>query len=116
MIQTECTVLAAALSQVQVLFSGRDSRRTIQVPKVVLDALESSIIGCTMVLSILTKELSKIVTDIEISHTLKRKQKSKYIWQQDKMSDFVQQLRRQSMALGLLLKAMDRSVLLFLRA
>jgi hypothetical protein len=61
-----------------------------------------------MILSVLTKEVGKIVSDIEITQTLKRKQKAKYLWQEDRMSTLIQQLRGQSLALGLLFKAMDR--------
>lgn len=89
MIQTECTVIAAALSQVQIIFSGDARRKKREVPETILDALELSLIGYTMTLSVLTEDVGRIVRDIKISKTLKRKQKTKYVWKQDKMTKFV---------------------------
>lgn len=108
MMQTECTVLAAALSQIQITFSGDGRGKGREVPKTVLAALELSLIGCTMTLSVLTEDVGRIVRDIDLAKTLGRKQKAEYVWKQDKMASLMQQLRGQSMALSLLLKAMDR--------
>ncbi|KAH0536008.1 hypothetical protein FGG08_007091 [Glutinoglossum americanum] len=109
MLQTECTVLAAALSQIQAHFSGSVSNRIERLPQTVMEALEMSLLGCTMTLSILTEEIERLVQGIELSETLKRKDKAKYVWKEDVMLSLVQQLRGQSMALGLLLKAMDNA-------
>ncbi len=106
MIQTECTVLAAALSQIQIHFSGQ-SKRIKELPQNIFDALELSLMGCGMTLSILTDEVGKLVGEIEISQTLKRSHRAKYIWKEATMSSLMQQLRGQSLALSLLLKAMD---------
>jgi hypothetical protein len=86
---------------------GGSSKRIREVPQTVLNALELSLTGCTIALSVLTEEVRKVVRHIEIARTLKRKQKSKYVWNQDTVSSLVQQLRGQSVALSLL-KAMDR--------
>jgi hypothetical protein len=107
MLQNECTVLAAALSQVQALFAGGGSKRTREVPAAVLIALELSLTGCTITLFVLIEEAGKVARHIEIAQTLERKQKAKYVWKQDTVSSLVQQLRGQSVALSLL-KAMDR--------
>jgi hypothetical protein len=76
-IRTECTVLAAALSQIQIIFSRDRHERGRDVPKAVLDALELSLIGCTMTLSVLTEDVGRIVRDIDLAKTLGRKQKAK---------------------------------------
>jgi hypothetical protein len=92
MLQTEYTVLAAALSQVQALFAGGSSKRTREVPAAVLIALELSLTGFTITLSVLAEKVGKVVRHIEIAQTLKRKQKAKYVWKQDTVSRLVQQL------------------------
>jgi hypothetical protein len=107
MIQTECTVLAAALSQIQGHFSGSVSPRIKQLPEVVMEALDISLLGCTMTLSVLTEEVEALVKGAELSQTLKWKKRAKFVWKEDTMISILQQLRGQSMALSLLLKAMD---------
>jgi hypothetical protein len=93
MLQTECTALAAALSQVQALFAGGSSKRTREVPAAVLIALELSLTGCTITLFVLTEEVGKVAGHIELAQILERKQKAKYVWKQDTVSSLVQQLR-----------------------
>jgi hypothetical protein len=106
--QTECTVLAAALSQLQVVFSKVSEFTTNRYPEFVMEALDLSLVGCTLTLSVLSKEIDNLVESINDSDAkMSKGKKVKYLWKGESMDALLQQLRGQSSALTLLLKALD---------
>lgn len=108
LMQTECTVLAAALSQLQVVFSKVSESTTSQYPEFVMEALDLSLVGCTLTLSVLSKEIDNLVESINDSDAkMSKGKKAKYLWKGESMDALLQQLRGQSSALTLLLKALD---------
>lgn len=113
LMQTECTVLAAALSQLQVLFSGNSSARLREYPEGVLEALDLSLVGCTLTLSVLTKEIGGLTDGVEDLGKeqlgMGKGKRAKYVWKEESMNELLLQLRGQSSALMLLLKAFDSS-------
>lgn len=128
LIQTECTVLAAALAQIQSHFGLSDHDGAIgsataggnsgagkarELPPSLVGALDLSLLGCTMTIEVLTSEVNPMVGEGQLQSTLnpakgKKKAKAKYVWREESMNGLLQQLRGQSMALGLLLKAVDK--------
>jgi hypothetical protein len=108
MIQTECTVLAAALSQLEVLFSRPPDSRPMQYPDHALEALDLSLVGCTLTFSVLSQEIDALAAGVDDSNAKMTKGKRvKYLWKEEPMNELLQQLRGQSSALTLLLKAFD---------
>jgi hypothetical protein len=75
-----------------------------------MEAFDMSLLGCSMTLEVLNQEVEKLVKGAELSHTLRNRDKARYVWKEDIMAGLLQQLRGQSMALGLLLKAIDKYV------
>lgn len=73
-------------------------------------AVDLSLVGCTLTLSVLSKEIENL-TDTHGDSTTKMKKgkKLKYLWNEESMNELLQQLRGQSLALNLLLKALDSS-------
>ena len=111
MIQTECSVLAAALSLIQVRFGGTEGSAALcKLPKLVIDTLDLSLTATSMTMSVLRDETDELVRGAELSVTLKSKERAKFVWKEETMSGLLQQLRGQGIALGLLLKAIDRFV------
>ena len=110
MIQTECTVLAAALSQLQMVFSKVSKADMGQCPDFVVEAIDLSLTGCTLTMSVLSKELDSLVDSVNSDRAKMAKgKKVKYVWKEEPMIELLQQLRGQSSALSLLLKALDSS-------
>ncbi|KAH7345830.1 beta-lactamase/transpeptidase-like protein [Pyrenochaeta sp. MPI-SDFR-AT-0127] len=110
MMQTECTVLAAALSQLQMIFSKVPDSAISRYPDFVMEALDLSLVGCTLTLSVLNKEIGNLVESIDDNAAKMTKGKRlKYLWKEESMNELLQQLRGQSSALSLLLKALDSS-------
>lgn len=108
MIQTECTVLAAALSQLESSVTGSKASRLRGCPPSALEALDLSLTGCMLTLSVLEKEINRL-TDGADDAALKmgKAERAKYVWKEESMNELLQQLRGQSSALTLLLKALD---------
>jgi hypothetical protein len=110
LIQTECTVLAAALSQLQMVFQRVSKQAMSRYPDNVIEALDLSLVGCTLTMSVLNKEVDSLVENIDDDAAKMTKGKRiKYLWKEETMNDLLQQLRGQSSALSLLLKAIDSS-------
>ncbi|OQV00740.1 hypothetical protein CLAIMM_06199 [Cladophialophora immunda] len=116
MMQTECTVLAAALSQLQMHFSTVSKSAMARYPEFVIESIDLSLVGCTLTLSVLSKEIEKLAAadgiDIDKNKPaarLGRGKKIKYLWKEESMNELLQQLRGQSSALNLLLRALDSS-------
>jgi hypothetical protein len=101
-IQAECTVLAAALSQIEILFT-RSSTRAKRCPDNFIEALDISLVGCTLTLSALSKEIEVL------QNADTKKKKAKYVWKEQTINELLQQLRGQTSALNLLLQAFDSS-------
>lgn len=110
LMQTECTVLAAALSQLQMFFSKIPKSTLSRYPEYVMEALDLSLVGCTLTLSILGKEIDNLLQSIQDSEAkMSKSKKIRYLWKEESMAELLQQLRGQSSALTLLLKALDMS-------
>ncbi|OAP58341.1 hypothetical protein AYL99_07431 [Fonsecaea erecta] len=119
MMQTECTVLAAALSQLQMHFStvSRSAAGAMdRYPDFVVEAIDLALVGCTLTLSVLSKEIENLTTadsgnnnPLDKAARLARGKKIKYVWKEDTMNELLEQLRGQSAALNLLLRALDSS-------
>jgi len=110
LMQTECTVLAAALSQLQMFFTKIPKSTLSRYPEYVMEALDLSLVGCTLTLSILNKETDNLLENIKNGETnMSKSKKIKYLWKEESMDELLQQLRGQSSALTLLLKALDMS-------
>lgn len=110
MMQTECTILAAALSQLQMFFSKVRGSAMSRYPKFVMEALDLSLVGCTLTLSVLSKEIDNLVESVnDNAAKMSKGKKIKYVWKEESMDELLQQLRGQSSALSLLLKALDSS-------
>lgn len=110
MMQTECTVLAAALSRVEIVFCARTGSTIPEYPASLIQALDLSLVGCTLTLSILTKEIDNLTkgTSGEDMAVNKTKQ-ARYVWNEASMNELLQQLRGQSSALAFLLEALNAS-------
>ena len=111
LMSTECTVLAAGLSQVQMLFSsGKITSHARDLPSSLLETLNLSLVGCTLVLSVLTKEIDNLTAgNASDDTTIKKSKRIRYLWNEGTMKDLLDQLRGQSAALEFLLKALDSS-------
>jgi hypothetical protein len=103
MMQTECTVLAAALSRVEIVFRTTTESTILDYPASLLEALDLSLVGCTLTLSVLTKGTSG--EDVAVKKT----KKAQYVWNEASMNELLQQLRGQSSALAFLLEALNTS-------
>src|SRR5271156_381289 len=110
MMQTECTVLAAALSRVEIVFHAR-SKSTVQYyPASLLQALDLSLVGCTLTFSILSRDIDNLTKgsygeDVAV----KKMKRARYVWSEASMNDLLLQLRAQSSAIALLLEALNAS-------
>ena len=60
MMRTECTVLGAALSRIEIVFHAMAEPPTSKYHTSLLYALDLSLVGCTLTLSILTKEMENL--------------------------------------------------------
>jgi hypothetical protein len=109
MIQTECTVLGAALGQIQTLFS-EGSRWAANLPRPVIEAFELSLTAATTTMSVLEEEIHELTMAAVVTEIMRSRDKATYVWKEQLMADLLQQLRGQSNALALLLKAVDRYV------
>ena len=110
MMQTECTVLAAALAQLESAMSGSRASQWSSCPSSVVEAMDLSLTGCALTLSILEKEISKLTNVIGASTSaMGKSDRVKYVWKEESMTELLQQLRGQTSALTLLLKALDSS-------
>jgi CubicO group peptidase (beta-lactamase class C family) len=103
--QTEFVVLVALLSQIQLVFHAPTVRRH---PETLVRALELTLVGCNLTLSILNKKIEGLRGSS--SHediALEKREKDSYIWNEDMITQLLQQLQGQSSAVALLLKALD---------
>jgi len=108
MIQTECTVLAAALSQLESTITGNKGARLSKYPSSVVEAIDLSLTGCSLTLSVLEKEVTKLIENaVEVASRMGKSDRAKYVWKEGSMNELLQQLRGQSSALTFLLKALD---------
>lgn len=79
-------------------------------PEYILEALDLSLVGCTLTMSVLSKEIDSLVESIsDNTAAMSKGKRLKYIWKAESMDELLQQLRGQSSALSLLLKALDSS-------
>jgi D-alanyl-D-alanine carboxypeptidase len=105
LLQTEFVFLAAALSQIQLVFSAPTVRR---YPDTLGQALELTLVGCDLTLAIINKKiagLKGLSSGEDIA--LEKREKASYIWNESAMLQLLQQLQDRSSAVALLLKALD---------
>lgn len=109
-IASETTILSAALSQIESVAvhnsdsltsklsgSGQINFRT---------AFDTGLNGCTLVLSVLEKELLGITGGKEANH-LTKLNKVSVLWKQDHLQELLMQVRGQQTALNLLISALQ---------
>lgn len=107
LIQTECAVIAAAISQVETLTS---KLRLSTCEPQVLEALDLSLTGIALTLSELDKQIAAITDGVsEGMPKMGKSEKAKFVWRQESLNELLRQLQGQSTALILLLKALDSS-------
>lgn len=76
-------------------------------PDSVLEAIDLSLTGCVLALSVLSEEISGLVKNTNDGAVqMLKKQKLKYLWKDESMNEVLQRLRSQTSALSLLLKAL----------
>lgn len=110
MIQTECTVVAALLSQLESTIIRSQSSRLSTYPTAVVNALDVSLTSCATTLLVLNKEISDLTYAAgTIVPTIDKSEGSAYAWKEPAINELLQQLRSQSSALMLLLRAFDSS-------
>jgi hypothetical protein len=110
MMQTECTVLAAALSRVEIVFHARSKSTVQDYPASLLQALDLSLVGCTLTLSILSREIDNLTKgSYGEGVAVKKMKRARYVWSEASMNDLLLQLRAQSSAIALLLEALNNS-------
>ncbi|KAH8590959.1 beta-lactamase/transpeptidase-like protein [Bisporella sp. PMI_857] len=115
LIQAECTVITAALSSIQTHVSspgvGSPQKRPSPWTPEVIAALDLSLLGCCMTLEVLEKEIGEMTGEVRLESTLRgklgRMGKARYVWREDSMVALLGQMRGQSAALGILLKAVE---------
>jgi CubicO group peptidase (beta-lactamase class C family) len=103
--QTEFVVLAALLSQIQLVFHAPTVRR---YPETLVRALELTLVGCDLTLSVLNKKIEGLrgpSSGEDIA--LEKREKASYIRNEGMMTQLLQQLQDKSSAVALLLKALD---------
>jgi hypothetical protein len=108
MIQTEFAIHAAALSQVQAQLLQWSGKSAEEMPATITDSLDEVFIASGLTMLGLTTELDKIFRDIALSDSLRIEETPRYLWREEKMTTLIDRLRGQSVALGLLSKAIGR--------
>ena len=105
LLQTEFVVLAASLSQIKLIFHAMTVRH---YPETLARALELTLVGCDITLSVMNKKidgLRGLSSGEDIA--LEKRDNASYIWNEGTMTQLLQQIRDQSSAVALLLKALD---------
>jgi hypothetical protein len=108
-IATECTVVGAALSQIQtvILRAPQVTSSHFDQSSQLATYFETAITACAMTLSVLHEEVNKLVGDGENFHGVTRMARVRYIWNEAFMSQLLQQIRGLHSAINLLLNALQ---------
>jgi len=61
-----------------------------------------------MTMEVLGEEIDSLVKGVDMSRMLRKRDKTRFLWKEDKMMQLANQLSRQAIVLGLLLKAIDK--------
>jgi CubicO group peptidase (beta-lactamase class C family) len=103
--QTEFVILAAALSQIQLVFHATSVRR---YPETLVCLIDLTMVGCDLTLSVLHKKIEGLRNPSSGEDiALETRGKTGHIWDEGTMMRLLQQLQDQSSAVALLLKALD---------
>ena len=105
LLQTEFIILAASLSQINLIFQAPTVRH---YPETLARALELTLVGCDLTLSVMNKKidgLRGLSSGEDIA--LEKRENASYIWNEGVMTQLLQQIQGQSSAVALLLKALD---------
>lgn len=112
-IASECSTVNVALAQLQVVFAGADfpSYKTEQGGEDILRSFDAVATGCSMILSLLEQYLADAVKrdgveSLSLSNGVSRKEKAKFVWNEDEIKDLLLQLRGYQTSLTLLLNVL----------
>ena len=105
LIQTEFIILAAALSQIQLVFGAPTVRN---YPETLARALELTVVGCDLTLCVMNKRID-VLRGLSSGEdiALEKSEKASYIWNEGLMTQLLQQIKVQSSAVALVLRALD---------
>jgi hypothetical protein len=102
-ISSECSVISAALSQIQNLFLRNPDSLKLQLglQSQLHAAIETALTGCSVTLATLDDEIQTVTGESS------RLVRLKYMWNEDIMKELLQNLRGQHGGLNLLLTALQ---------
>ncbi|KAF2117183.1 P-loop containing nucleoside triphosphate hydrolase protein [Lophiotrema nucula] len=113
-IASECSTINVALAQLQVHFTRVDlsSYKAQQGGEDVLRCIDTVTLGCSMALSLIEEHLAAGIRDEGVESSkmesgVSRKEKAKFVWNEDGIKDLVMQLRGYQSSLTLLLNVLN---------
>jgi hypothetical protein len=101
-IYSESMVIAASLSQVQILLH----QDTLQSKPQLLETFDRALTGCRVVYGCLEEEVRELVVKAEADE-LKFKDRAKFLWKEDTFKELLTQIRGQQSALSLLIQGLQ---------
>ena len=117
-IASECSIVNVALAQLQAVFAGADlqSYKTEQGGEDILRSFDAVTMGCSMTHSLLEQHLADAVKrdgveSLSLSNGVSRKDKAKFVWNEDEIKDLLLQLRGYQTSLTLLLNVLHKWVM-----
>ena len=100
-IATECAIIQASLALLQSLLL--DDNGTRSLPGSAVQALDTSLLGCALTLSVVDKEITKYIQNISQSTGRAMIRKALFTFEKARFDDLTQQIRGHQCALNLLL-------------
>lgn len=119
-IARECSVVSVALVQLRVIFTGADYLlyKSQEGDEDIMRSIDAVTLGCSMTLSLIKQHLADAVKKdgvetLESSNGVSRKEKAKFVWNEEEVKDLLLQLRGYQSSLSLLLNVLNRYVLFY---
>lgn len=104
--------MLAALSQIESLLRKDENAvlARFEEQPALAAAFDTSLVGCAMLYSCLESEVHDLDTALRQTGALDWRRKFKAVWKQDEMTNLLQQIRGQEVALSLLLQGLQMHV------
>lgn len=108
-LSSECTVMGASLLQVQKILLNSHFRDQPELRAV----FETSLTGCASVFTLLDHEMDRISHSGPAKFSRSWKSKVKFLWNEERMKEYLSQIRGQQNTLALLIQLLQMYVYCF---
>jgi hypothetical protein len=102
-ISCETSIISATLSKLDNILCERQDLTQVASPEIV-DALDASLTGCTVIFSCLNYEISSVTGKSTSNNELSFKGKAKMAWNHERLKELLESLRGQQNAISALIQ------------